>query len=239
MFEMKYKKDKPFMRALKIISDLLPIPSYTVILICFFFPFITIKCGTTELVSVTGFDYVVGTDMKEKMKSNEFSKKMQEKLGKDLFDTTQDSSVDEDGNPKKTEGLPVPAETADEKNSRIAMMIMMGIPFLMAIAGLIFSFIRIKRKGLLHIIFSAIGFLVLLIFGIIIKSSSELNAVSSMADGMGGGMISIGMGTAYYMATILFLLIIMFFGMEKYLKNLYKEEQEIREEALDEFLTKD
>ncbi|MBA9072392.1 hypothetical protein GGR22_000518 [Flavobacterium gossypii] len=227
------------MRALKIISDLLPIPSYTVILICFFFPFITIKCGTTELVSVTGFDYVVGTDMKEKMKSNEFSKKMQEKLGKDLFDTTQDSSVDEDGNPKKTEGLPVPAETADEKNSRIAMMIMMGIPFLMAIAGLIFSFIRIKRKGLLHIIFSAIGFLVLLIFGIIIKSSSELNAVSSMADGMGGGMISIGMGTAYYMATILFLLIIMFFGMEKYLKNLYKEEQEIREEALDEFLTKD
>ena len=227
------------MRALKIISDLLPIPSYTVILICFFFPFITIKCGTTELVSVTGFDYVVGTDMKEKMKSNEFSKKMQEKLGKDLFDTTQDTSVDEDGNPKKTEGLPLPAETADEKNSRIAMMIMMGIPFLMAIAGLIFSFIRIKRKGLLHIIFSAIGFLVLLIFGIIIKSSSELNAVSSMADGMGGGMISIGMGTAYYMATILFLLIIMFFGMEKYLKNLYKEEQEIREEALDEFLTKD
>ncbi|MCY1241898.1 hypothetical protein D9M72_548250 [compost metagenome] len=177
--------------------------------------------------------------MKEKMKSNEFSKKMQEKLGKDLFDTTQDASVDEDGNPKKTEGLPLPAETADEKNSRIAMMIMMGIPFLMAIAGLIFSFIRIKRKGLLHIIFSAIGFLVLLIFGIIIKSSSELNAVSSMADGMGGGMISIGMGTAYYMATILFLLIIMFFGMEKYLKNLYKEEQEIREEALDEFLTKD
>lgn len=239
MFEMKYKKDEPFMRALKIISDLLPIPSYTVILICFFFPFITIKCGTTELVSVTGFDYVVGTDMKEKMKSNEFSKKMQKKLGKDLFDTTQDSSVDEDGNPKKTEGLPLPAETADEKNSRIAMMIMMGIPFLMAIAGLIFSFIRIKRKGLLHIIFSAIGFLVLLIFGIIIKSSSELNAVSSMADGMGGGMISIGMGTAYYMATILFLLIIMFFGMEKYLKNLYKEEQEIREEALDEFLTKD
>lgn len=231
------------MRALKIISDLLPIPSYTVILICFFFPFITIKCGTTELVSVTGFDYVVGTDMKKKMESNEFSKKMKEKLGKDLFDTPaygEDSLVtDEDGNPKKTEKLALPEETSDEKNSRITMMIMMGIPFLMAIMGLIFSFVKIKRKGLLHIVFSAIGFLILLIFGIIIKSSSELNAVSSMADGMGGGMISIGMGTAYYMATILFLLIIMFFGMEKYLKNLYKEEQEIREEALDEFLSKD
>ncbi|MBC8645201.1 hypothetical protein H9W95_17755 [Flavobacterium lindanitolerans] len=44
----------------------------------------------------------------------------------------------------------------------------------------------------------------------IIKSSDELNAVTSMAEGMGGGMISIGMGTAYYLATILFLLIIMF-----------------------------
>lgn len=228
------------MRALKIISDLLPIPSYTVILICFFFPFITIKCGTTELVSVTGFDYVVGTDMKEKMKSNEFSKRMEEKLGKDLFNTATEggdtATVDEDGNPKKSA---LSQETADEKNSRILMMIMMGIPFLLAIAGLVFSFVKAKKKGVLHIVFSSIGFLVLLIFGIMIKSSSELNAVSSMADGMGGGMISIGMGSAYYIATILFLLIIMYFGMEKYLKNLYKEEQEIREEAVDEFLTKD
>lgn len=231
------------MRALKIISDLLPIPSYTVILICFFFPFITIKCGTTELVSVTGFDYVVGTDMKEKMKDNEFSKKLEKQLGKDLFGaagTNLDSlDVDEDGNPIKAESLPLPEETPDEKSSRIVMMIMMGIPFFMAIAGLILSFVKAKRKGLLHIIFSSIGFIVLLIFGIIIKSSDELNAVSSMADGMGGGMISIGMGTAYYMATILFLLVIMFFGMLKYLKNLYKEEQAIREEALDEFLTKE
>lgn len=231
------------MRALKIISDILPIPSYTVILICFFFPFITIKCGTTELVSVTGFDYVVGTDIKEKTKNNEFSKKLEKQLGKDLFGAAGSDldslDVDEDGNPIKAEALPLPEETQDEKNSRIVMMIMMGIPFLMAIAGLIFSFVKVKRKGLLHIVFSSIGFIILLVFGIIIKSSDELNAISSMADGMGGGMITIGMGTAYYMATILFLLIIMFFGMLKYLKNLYKEEQAVREEALDEFLTKE
>ncbi|TPD66843.1 hypothetical protein [Flavobacterium microcysteis] len=231
------------MRALKIISDLLPIPSYTVILICFFFPFITIKCGTTELVSVTGFDYVVGTDIKEKTKNNEFSKKLEKQLGKDLFGAAGSDldslDVDEDGNPKKAESSLLPEETPDERNSRIVMMVMMGIPFLMAIAGLIFSFIKIKRKGLLHIVLSSVGFLVLLVFGIIIKSSDELNAVTSMADGMGGGMITIGMGTAYYMATILFLLLIMFFGMQKYLKNLYKEEQVIRDEAMDEFLTKE
>ncbi len=230
------------MKALKIISDLLPIPSYTVILICFFFPFITIKCGTTELASVTGFDYVIGTDMKEKMKDNEFSKKLEKQLGKDLFGaagTNPDSlEVDEDGKPLKAEGLSLPEETQDEKSSRIVMMIMMGIPFFMAIAGLIISFVKVKRKGLLHILFSSIGFIVLLVFGIIIKNSDELNAITSMGD-MGGGMISIGMGTAYYMATILFLLVIMFFGMQKYLKKLYKEEQAIQEEALDEFLTKE
>jgi len=229
------------MRLLKIISDLLPIPSYTVILICFFFPFITIKCGTTELVSVTGFDYVVGTDMKEKMKDNDFAKSMQKKLGKDLFDTPEDinDSVDEDGVPVKQKESMLPEDTQEEKQSRIGMMVMMGIPFLMAIIGLIISFVKIRRKALFHIIIASIGFLIMLTFGIIIKSSDEMNAVSSMADGMGGGMISIGLGGAYYFATILFLLLIMYFGMEKYLKNLYKEEQEIREEAFEDFLTKE
>lgn len=229
------------MKALKIISDLLPIPSYTVILICFFFPFITIKCGTTELASVTGFDYVSGTDMKEKMKDNDFAKSMQKKLGKDLFDTPEDinDSVDEDGNPTIKKDPMLAEDTKEEKQSRIGMMIMMGIPFFMAIIGLIISFVKIRRKALFHIIISAVGFLIMLIFGIIIKSSDEMNAVTSMADGMGGGMISIGLGGAYYFATILFLLIIMYFGMEKYLKNLYKEEQEIREEALEDFLTKE
>ena len=226
------------MKALKIISDLLPIPSYTVILICFFFPFITIKCGTTELASVTGFDYVSGTDMKEKMKDNEFAKSMQKKLGKGLFDETEnEANFDEDGNPIEKKEKALPEATPEEKQSRIAMMVMMGVPFLMAIIGLIISFVKLKRKALFHIILSSIGFLVMLVFGIIIKSSEELNAVSTMAEGMGGGMISIGLGGAYYFATILFLLLVMYFGLEKYLKNLYKKEQETREESREEFLS--
>lgn len=226
------------MKALKIISDLLPIPSYTVILICFFFPFITIKCGTTELASVTGFDYVSGTDMKEKMKDNEFAKSMQKKLGKGLFDETEnEANFDEGGNPIEKKEKALPEATPEEKQSRVAMMIMMGIPFLMAIIGLIISFVKLKKKALFHVILASIGFLVMLVFGIIIKSSEELNAVSTMAEGMGGGMISIGIGGAYYFATILFLLLVMYFGLEKYLKNLYKKEQETREESLEEFLS--
>lgn len=224
------------MKALKIISDLLPIPSYTVILICFFFPFITIKCGTTELASVTGFDYVSGTDMKEKMKDNEFAKSMQKKLGKGLFDETEEE-VDENGKVIDKKDTLLPEDTKEEKQSRIVMMIMMGIPFLLAIAGLIVSFLKVRRKAVFHIVFASIGFLVLLIFGVIIKSSDEMNAVSSLAEGMGGGMISIGLGSAYYFATILFLLIVMYFALEKYLENLYKNEQETKEESLEEFLS--
>lgn len=227
------------MKLLKIISDLLPIPSYAVILICFFFPFLTIKCGTTELVSVSGFDYVVGTDMKEKMKDNKFADQMQKKLGKDLFDTaTENDSLKSDAG-DSDKGLVLPEDTSEEKQSRITMMIMMGIPFLMAILGLIISFVKMKRKGLFHILIASAGFIVLLIFGIIIKSSDDLNAISSMADGMGGGMISIGLGTAYYLATLFFLIVILFFGLEKYLKNFYQKEQETREESLEEFLTKE
>lgn len=229
------------MKILKIISDLLPIPSYTVILICFFFPFITIKCGSTELASITGFDYVSGTDMKEKMKDNEMVKGMQKKMGKDLFETDAENpdSVDESGNPIKAKDSMLPEDTKEEKRSRITMMIMMGTPFLMAIIGLIISFVKIRRKALFHIILSTIGFLVMLTFGIIIKNSDELNSISSMAEGVGSGMISIGLGGAYYFATILFLLLIMYFGLEKYLKNFYKKEQEIREESMEDFLTKE
>lgn len=224
------------MKALKIISDLLPIPSYTVILICFFFPFITIKCGTTELASVTGFDYVSGADMKEKMKDNEMLKGMQKKMGKGLFDETEEE-LDENGKVIEKKDTLLPEDTKEEKQSRIVMMIMMGIPFLLAIAGLIISFLKVRRKAMFHIIFASIGFLVLLIFGVIIKSSDEMNAVSSLAEGMGGGMISIGLGSAYYFATILFLLIVMYFALEKYLKKLYKNEQETKEESLEEFLS--
>lgn len=229
------------MKILKIISDLLPIPSYTVILICFFFPFITIKCGSTELASITGFDYVSGTDMKEKMKDNEMVKGMQKKMGKDLFETDAENpdSVDENGNPIKAKDSMLPEDTKEEKRSRITMIIMMGTPFLMAIIGLIISFVKIRRKALFHIILSTIGFLVMLTFGIIIKNSDELNSISSMAEGVGSGMISIGLGGAYYFATILFLLLIMYFGLEKYLKNFYKKEQEIREESMEDFLTKE
>lgn len=229
------------MRALKIISDLLPIPSYTVIIICFFLPFITIKCGTTELVSVTGFDYVIGNDMKDKMESSEFAKTMKEKMGKDMFksEAGENDSIGSDKD-KKSDKIPgMPEDTPEEKQAKILFFVIMAIPFILAIAGLVISFLKVKRKSLIHIILSSIGFLSLLGYGIIIKASSDANALSTMGDGLGAGMISINLGTSYYVATLFFLVIVMFFGMEKYLKKLYREEQEIREENIEDFYSKE
>lgn len=236
------------MKALKIISDLLPIPSYTVIVICFFFPFLTIKCNTTELVSVTGFDYVIGNDVKDKMEKSEMAKTIKEKMGKDMFDTkVETDSISEDGEPIVTENGEEEAgnlsglgkETKDEKTAKILFFVIMTVPLIMAISGLILSFTKSKRKRLFHIIFSTIGFVFLLSYGIMIKSSGDINSISSMGDGIGAGMISISLGNAYFVATIFFLIVIMFFGMVKYLKNLDKKEQENREETFEEFYSKE
>jgi len=234
------------MKALKIISDLLPIPSYTVIIICFFFPFLTIKCNTTELVSVTGFDYVIGNDVKDKMEKSEMAKTIKEKMGKDMFDTKVESdSISEDGEPVLDNGeeeagnlSDLSKSTKDEKMAKVLFFFIMAIPLLMAVLGLIVSFTKSKRKGLFHIIFSTVGFIFLLSYGIMIKSSEDINSISSMGEGI-GGMISIDLGGAYYMATIFFLIVIMFFAMVKYLRNLYKEEQQIREESIEEFYSKE
>lgn len=232
------------MKALKILSDLLPIPSYTVIIICFFFPFITIKCNTTELVSVTGFDYVIGNDMKDKMETSEMAKTLKEKMGKELFEPkVENDSIADDGEVlEKGEAgnlAKMPEDTKDEKTAKILFFFIMVIPLLMAVGGLIVAFTKSKKKALLHIVFSLIGFLSLLSYGIIIKASGDVNSLSSMGDGIGAGMISINLGNAYFVATIFFLIIIMFFGMAKYLKKLYQEEQEIRDESIEEFYSKE
>ncbi|RRJ92155.1 hypothetical protein [Flavobacterium macacae] len=232
------------MKALKIISDLLPIPGYTVIIICFFFPFLTIKCNTTELVSVTGFDYVIGNDVKDKMEKSEMAKTIKEKMGKDLFDNKiENDSLSEDSEENASqegeETGNLGKQTKDEKTAKILFFVILAVPLLMALSGLVISFTKSKRKGLFHIIFSTVGFIFLLSYGIMIKSSGDVNLLSSLGDGIGAGMISINLGNAYFVATIFFLIVILFFAMVKYLKKLYQEEQQIREESVEEFYSKE
>jgi hypothetical protein len=65
------------MKALKIIADILPVPSNGMILVAFFFSFFVVKCNDTSIMSVEGIDLVVGstydkeTDMKDMLKGFE------------------------------------------------------------------------------------------------------------------------------------------------------------------------
>ncbi len=244
------------MKALKIISDILPIPGYSIILICFFLPFFTIKCGTTDLVSLSGFDYIMMNDAKSKMKDSPFAKELEKKMGAEsLFgmdtekekeenniygDETDELTADlTNSTEEKTTQTAIPPDTQDEKRAKILMFVLMLIPFLMAIAGLVFSFVKNRYKKILNIVFASIGFLNLLIYGFIIKASnSEIGAAASAMESF-GGMISIELGTAYYIAIMLFLVLLIFFSVEKYIRNTYLQEQQIRNANQDEIFPSD
>lgn len=208
------------MKKFRILSDLLPIPSYSVIIICFFLPFLTIKCGNTELASVSGFDMIRGVNMKESMKNGDFSKMMGEKFTESLDQESENES------------------SSEEETKKLAPPIILIIPFLMAINGLVLSFFKIKIKGLLQIIASTAGFVCLTTFGIILLNSEEINALKSMdtgeLGGLGSGIISISLGTAYYVATLLFLTMPILLGLKRYFENLDREQQgEQQEEQLE------
>ena len=76
------------MKIIKIIGDVLPVPSYTVLIICFFLPFFTVTCSDTELLSVTGFEMMKGVDFQKEIKNND----LQKSLNKELDDTENEAA---------------------------------------------------------------------------------------------------------------------------------------------------
>ncbi len=194
------------MKYLKIISDILPIPSYSVILICFFFPFMTISCGGNEIASMSGFEIAKGTDFKKKMNESEFVKNYKEKLG------SMDAS-------------PMDEQTSDADESQKSKPVrLLFIPFFLAILGLIISFIKFKRRAVVHIILSILGFLCLLFFGIVFQNSDELNSINSLGSrlsstGLGEDMLTIKLKNAYYFSCVLFSIVFSFYAFELYYRK--------------------
>src|SRR5690606_9931579 len=188
-------------KVFKLISDILPIPSYSVIIICFFLPFLTVKCSNMELASVSGIDLALGVDFKDKVKDGEFAKKMNE-YKKYSFDTTETN--------KQT-------NSSEEELQKSKPSILLIIPFILAVSGLVISFIKIRSKGVVQLIISLIGFISLIIFGLTIRNSFEINMLNSSND----GLITIHLGTAFYCASLIFLLILSFYSFEQYWKKNY------------------
>ncbi|WP_027380648.1 hypothetical protein [Chryseobacterium daeguense] len=209
------------MKPLKVLSDLLPIPSYTVIILCFFFPFFLIKCGDTTLMSIKGTDLVTGVSkktmndrMKETMKK---SSPFGSAFGKDEYEESYTNSDNEysplnDSKPKENK----------KDNENIPPNPLIIVTFLMAIAGIAVQLIKsVKKKYIYHIIFSAAGLASLLIFYWSFQAKMEGLGNNELGMGLGGGVsISYGFGTALYVCGVIFLLILSFFGVfSYYLKN--------------------
>ncbi len=141
------------MKPLKVLSDLIPIPSYTVIILCFFFPFFLIKCGDTTLMSIKGTDLVTGVSQKalnERMKENlKKNSPFGSAFGNDS--SNKSSNTDSEYSP-----LNDSKDKKDKENIPPSPLII--IAFLAAIAGIVIHLIKsIKKKYRYHIFISLAG----------------------------------------------------------------------------------
>lgn len=203
------------MKPLKVLSDLLPIPSYTVIILCFFFPFFLIKCGDTTLMSVKGTDLVTGVSKKainERMKENlKKSSPFGSAFGNDNNTKSSDTDIEYS-----------PLDDSKKDNENISPNPFIIIAFLMAVTGIIIQLIKsVRKKYLFHIVFSVIGLASFLAFYCTFQSKMEGMGNNKIEMGFGSGVsISYGFGSAFYLAGILFLIILLFYGIFSYfLKN--------------------
>lgn len=201
------------MKPLKVLSDLIPIPSYTVIILCFFFPFFLIKCGDTTLMSIKGTDLVTGVSQKalnERMKEN---LKKNSPFGSAFGNDSSDKSSNTD-----SEYSPLNDSKDKKDKENIPPSPLIIIAFLAAIAGIVIHLIKsIKKKYRYHIFISLAGLVSLLVFYLTFQSKMEGLGNNKIGMGFGGEMtISYGFGTAFYVCGALFLLIILFFGVFSY-----------------------
>lgn len=206
------------MKPLKVLSDLIPIPSYTVIILCFFFPFFLIKCGDTTLMSIKGTDLVTGVSQKA------MSERMKENLKKSSpFADALKGIPDDPSQNTDREYSPMNSDSKDKNNSEnISPNPFIIIAFLAAIAGIIVQLIKsVRKKYLYHIVVSLIGLASLLIFYLTFQAKMEGHGSNKIGMGFGDKVtISYGFGTAFYLCGVLFLILLLFYGIFSYfLKN--------------------
>lgn len=205
------------MNSLKALSHLLPIPGYTVIILCFFFSFFLIKCGNTTLMSVKGTDLVTGISKKamdERMK--ESIKKSSPYASSSINDRNEDASAKEGYAPVDDR------QEAGKDKKDISPNPFIIISFVMAVAGITIHLIKgIRKKYIYHLIFSVAGLFGFLLFYLNFQSKIEDMENSKLGMGLEGKIsISYGFGTAFYIASLMFIMLILFYGVFIYfLKN--------------------
>lgn len=202
------------MTKLKVLTDLLPIPSFAVIVFCFFLPFVLVKCGETEIASISGFDLVQGKDMTENFKDG----KMSNMLGNDF----KENYLDKEDEAQNLD------ENGEEKATHPNYLLLIAL--FMAINGFVVSFLKFKSKPTVLLTFSIIGLLCLAVFAITFLNTDELKELNG-SGGLGSGIVSIKLSYGFWLATLLFLVYPILFGLKKYFEKLQAEESAVVSQA--------
>ncbi len=166
--------------------------AFTLILICFVLPFVSIKCNTMKLVELKGYDLIVGTTIDAE--ANPMVREMTA-FGKRL-----------DGNDSSNENAVAETNTQDN-NEKIETNWFMVIVLVSALIGLILSFVTIIKKGLGAIIPAAIGLAGLLTF--IVVMNNQLHGKAGMGSNDSLGIeIKLGYEYGFWLMLLLLLFII-------------------------------
>lgn len=236
------------MKKIKVLADLLPIPSFAGIIICFFLPFMAVKCGDTTIISLSGMDLVRGIDMKEKVESSEFGKKMKDPFGtgkttslwgndeeeeedynyEDEYESYADDEEVEDSvfNDEKEDLVNIIPGTNDKADTPEApkseKMWFLFIPLLLALIGLVISFMKFATKQTVILVISFLGLLSMSYFGISLKYANGMPELKELQGGM--DIIKINLEIGFYLATLLFLVSPILFSIKIFLERLQAEE---------------
>lgn len=198
------------MKALKIIADILPVPSNGMIIVAFFFSFFVVKCNDTSIMSVEGIDLVMGstydkeTDIKDMLK------------GLEAFGS-KDKISDED------EEIQNELKNSIDYSQKIKPNVFAILAFLMAVFGFAVTFVKAKNKDILYMVLGGVGVLCLSILAISVNNKLGANDMNESYMLLGKSILGMGMGNGFYFAIAGFVLILLFYSFFRYMMTKYPE----------------
>lgn len=181
-----------------------------VIILCFFFPFFLIKCGNTTLMSVRGTDLVTGISKKA------MDERVKENIRKNApyASSPNQEDTDEHDSPDRVNGN-------DSGKGDISPNPFIIVAFLAALAGITVQAVRrIGNKALWNMALSAAGLTGFVFFYLGFRSKMEAMENNQLAEGLGSKIsIIYSFGTAFYIAALVFLVILLSCSMEIFMKK--------------------
>lgn len=171
------------------ISRFINAGGFAFILICFILPFISIKCNTTTLVTIKGYDMVFGKKNYLGVSDNPFGQKDDNNTTETIkpgTEITPDTSAEKEDDDRNLEPSPF-----------------MIVLLLLAVAGIIVAFAaRASQTGVAGLILSGMFLLALLVF--VISMNSEADKESSVMF----GIIRIGYEIGFWLMLVTSLLLV-------------------------------